>query len=481
MNISKAVGIFTAGIPIVGILIGGITFGINFKTDVQNIKEDVAQQAEVNAEVSEWFSSIPDTYDDSLVWSAIDNINIPDEYDDSYLDERVQNLALQVTELRTELDNLDIQNVESFDDTILRGRIAELEGSLQALSNIEVGTDGKVDISPLIVRTASLEGGLDGVKASLDTIREDIRSMKSDIKTNERAASSNTNTSRPYDDSDLRTRISAVERQVYSLPTTSSSGSTIQRVENPFDDSSLRSDISRLQTAVAVLEAAPNNAYDDSNLRNMIDDIQWELDNIDIPAPANNTTDVTWLEDLIYEVKQELSWRIDELEHAATSITGDDDTYAEKWMLEDLQYEVMTIQEQVWELQEIANNYTDNNNNYNNDGTTSSNTTTGRSWDGSWNEPYWIQVNHKDNSTNHSYTGDYWMDGYWNGEAVWTNWNCGIPPWDICHIYKYNHTSWVLQPSEPGNEWLANSYNDNGEWPWEGNWDGDVISVQNMD
>ena len=42
MNISKTIGFVTAGIPIVGILIGGITFGINFKTDVENLKEDVA-------------------------------------------------------------------------------------------------------------------------------------------------------------------------------------------------------------------------------------------------------------------------------------------------------------------------------------------------------------------------------------------------------------------------------------------------------
>ena len=83
MNISKTIGFVTAGIPIVGILIGGITFGINFKTDVENLKEDVAYQAEVNEEVSEWFSSIPDAYDDTLIWNAVDNIYIPDEYDDS--------------------------------------------------------------------------------------------------------------------------------------------------------------------------------------------------------------------------------------------------------------------------------------------------------------------------------------------------------------------------------------------------------------
>ena len=156
--------------------------------------------------------------------------------------------------------------------------------------------------------------------------------------------------------------------------------------------------------------------------------------------------------------------------------------YAEKWLFEDLQMEVMNIQEQVWELQELAYEYENSqNNNTTSNNTTSGFPTEGRSWDGSWNEHYWIRVEHKDNSTNHSYTGDYWLDGYWNGEAVWTNWMCGIPPWDICHIYKYNHTSWVLQPSEPGNEWLANAYNDNGQWPWEGSWSGDVNSVQKMD
>ena len=58
MSISKAVGVVTAGIPIVGILIGGITFGINFKTDVTNIKEDVAHQQTVNADMEERFSEI---------------------------------------------------------------------------------------------------------------------------------------------------------------------------------------------------------------------------------------------------------------------------------------------------------------------------------------------------------------------------------------------------------------------------------------
>ena len=485
MNASKIVGLVVTAIPIGGILIGGLTFGLNFKTDVQNIKTDVANQQQINADVEEWFSSLPGAYDDSMLWlqadtinERIDNIHIPDGYDDSYLDERIQSLALQVIELRTELDNIEIQDMDSFDDAELRGRIAELEGSLQAISNIEVNTDGAVDVTPLIVSIASLEG-------TLDTVRTDIRTMKSDIKDVERTANSAKSTAdsaksssggsrtveNNYDDSDLRSRVSAVERQVNSIPTTSSSGSTIQRVENPFDDSALRADIARLQTAVAVLEAAPDNSYNDSNIRDMIDDIQWELNNLDIPT-TSATVDVGWLEDLMYDIKNELSMRIDELEWAADTTTTSDDMYAEKWMFADLQMEVMYIQEQVWELQTLI---TTANNNNTTSSSTSSSSMSGRGWDGSWTEPYWLFVNHNEPS----YTGDYYMDGYWDGYAVWINWECDSPgsQFEYCYIFKYNHASWVIQPLEPSNEWLANAYTD-GEWPWSGTWNGAVNSVE---
>ena len=467
MNISKSVGLVTTAIPIVGILIGGITFGINFKTDVETIKEDIANQKVIN-------ETIPDPYNDELLRLSIDNIEIPDSYDDSNLSRRIQTLEIDLAELKVLLESIDVG--EQFDDSALRGRLAELEGSLQAVSNIEVDDNGEIDITPLIVRIASLEG-------SMETVRTDIRNMKTDIKDNARAASSasNSNSSRTverYDDSDLRSRISAVERQVNAIPTTTSSGATIQRVENPFDDSSLRSDISALQTAVAVLQAMPSSSYDDSELQDRIDDIQWELENMDIQVVANDTTDTAWLETLIFDIKNELTWRIDELEWASADTTTSDDMYAERWLVEDLQYEVMFIQEQVWELQNIiANSSTNSNNTTTPTPTPSNNTTSGRTWEGSWTEPYAIHLNHKDGNGNHTYTGDFWLDGYWNGEPVWTKWGCGVPPWDICYIYKYNYTSWVLQPSEPGEEWLANAYNDNGEWPWEGTWSGDVNFV----
>ena len=310
--------------------------------------------------------------------------------------------------------------------------------------------------------------------------------MKADIKTNERtasAASNNSGSSRTvenrYDDSDLRSRVSAVERQVNAIPTTTSSsgGTTIQRVENPFDDASLRSDISALQTAVAVLQATPPNSYDDSYIQDRIDDIQWQLDTMDIQVVASDNNDTGWLEDLIYQIKEELTWRIDELEWASDTTTTSDDMYAQQWMVEDLQYEVMYIQEQVWELQELANEYQNSTNNGNNSSTTANSTSTmtaGRSWDGSWDEPYWLYVDHNESS----YTGDYYMDGYWDGEPVWINWECGIAntQFEWCYIFKYNYVSWVIQPLAPSNEWLANAYTDL-EFPWSGTWNGGVNSV----
>ena len=478
MNITKVIGIGTAIIPIAGILIGGITFGINFKTDVINIKEDVAHQAEVNAEVADWFNSIPSAYDDALLWSAVDNIEdavdtiyIPEAYNDSSLNNRIQKLALDLAAL-----NAEVGNIEVGDTSDLQAQVAELSGQLSAMANIDMTSDGSVDLGPLVVRIATAEGTLATLRSSIDSIKGDIRTVKSDVTSLER--SSGSGNSVRYDDSDLRSRISTVERQVNSLPTTapSSGGTTVQRVENPFDDASLRSDIAALKTAIAVLQATPGQSYDDSDLWDRIDDIQWELEHMEIPTVSNDTTDTTWLEELIHNVKEELGWRLDELEWAATDTGSDDDRYAEQWMVEDLQMEVMHIQEQVWELQTLVNDSNDTIISGNT--TSSSNTMVGRNWDGNWSEPQHIYVEHGDGSSNHSYSGDYWMDGYYDTYPVWVNWECGTGQWQYCYIYKYNHTSWVLQPVEPTDQWQANSYNDNGAWPWEGSWAGDVQSVE---
>ena len=503
MSISRAVGFVTAGIPIVGILIGGITFGINFKTDVQNIKEDVSNQQVVNEDMEARFNEINVTpYDDYLLWlqtdtliERIDDIWIPDEFDDSAINTRIQQLALDITSLQVEVDGIEVG-----DTSDLQAQVAELAGQLSAMATIDMTSDdGSVDLGPLVVRIATAEGTLSTLRSSIDSIKGDIRTIKSDITSVERTANtakstadsakSNSGGSRTvendYDDSNLRGRISDLERQVNALPTTSSSGgTTIQRVENDFNDASLRADISTLQTAVAVLQATGATTYDDSNLRDMIDDIQWDLNNLDIPT-STGTVDVSWLEDLMYDIKNELSMRIDQLEWASDTTTTTDDMYAEKWLFEDLQYEVMYIQEQVWELQTLVNDSQSSSttSSSSSNSSTSSSTTSmvGRNWNGNWSEPQHIYVSHVDSNGNHTYSGDYWMDGYYDTYPVWTNWECGTGQWQYCYIYKYNHTSWVLQPVEPTDQWQANSYNDNGVWPWEGSWAGDVEYVELKD
>ena len=476
MNIPKLIGVATAAIPIGGLLIGGITFGLTFKTDVQNIKDDVKNQQQVNADVQEWFSSLPGEYDDTQLWVEINkksveinNLNIPEAYNDSSLTTRLQKLALDLASLSAEVDNIEVG-----DTSELTAQVAELSGQLKAMSNIDLTSDdGSVDLGPLVVRIATAEGSMDSIKTSITTLKSDIRTVKTDITGLERA--SNSTSSPRYDDSNLRSRISTVERQVNSLPTTSSSGSTVQRVENPFNDDSLRSDISALQTAIAVLQASPGQSYDDSDLRDRIDDIQYELENIDIPTVSNNATDTEWLEELIHNVKDELSWRIDELEWASDTTTTSDDMYAEKWRLEDLQYEVMYIQEQVWELQTLVND--------SNDTIIGSNTTTSTSVEGGANANPHLYIHHNQDS----YTGDYWLNEEYNGHPLWINWECGNPgsQFEYCYIYRHpvGFTSsgwvWVIQPIPPSDEWSANAYTD-GRWPWKKEWSGDVNSVEVM-
>jgi chromosome segregation ATPase len=380
------------------------------------------------------------------------NVQIPDAYDDSYLDERVQTLALQVTELRTKLNSLNIQDMEGFDDSQVRSRLAELEGQLNALASMDMtSADGSIDIGPLVVRIATSEGTISTLQSSITSIKNDIRTVKSDVNSAERIANSAKSTAdsvrsssggsrtieNNYDDSTLRNRISTLERQVNSLPTTSG-GTTVQRVENSFDASSIRTDIATLQTAVALLQATPNTSYNDSSLRNTIDDIQWKLNNLDIPTDTG-TTDVSWLEEMIWDVKDELSMRIDALEWAAINGTDDDGIYAEKWLVEDLQYEVMYVQEQLIDLQNVVSSLGN---------TTSSNTTTSETADDF--HTTLLYVDHQENS----YTGDYWLNGEYNGHPLWVNWDCGTSggQFEYCYIFRYpvgfttSGWVWVIQP-----------------------------------
>ena len=69
-------------------LIGGITFGLNFKTDVQNIKEDVSNQQTINADIEERFNELDIApYDDTLLWLQADNIN--ERIDNIHIPDRI--------------------------------------------------------------------------------------------------------------------------------------------------------------------------------------------------------------------------------------------------------------------------------------------------------------------------------------------------------------------------------------------------------
>ena len=481
MNIKQTMGLVTGAIPVVGLLVGGITFGVNFKTDVENVKTDVQEQKKINTSLEERFAGIPDRYDDTSIWNAIDNLWIPDEYDDTFISDRIQQLDVDLVELRTRLDNFHV-DTDTYDDSDIRGRLAELDGSLNALANIDMDSNGDVDVSSLIVRIGSVEGSIQGLKNTLSSTQNQLSTLE---RTSSRPAQS-------YDDSSLKnsirnltTSISDIERRLNNVGSNNSSPSTT-RVENPYDDTSIRNDIRNLRSDIQALQRDRGTTYDDSSLRSSITSLQSDISTLQsqLNSISNQSTHDPRVDTLLSDlqgIKNNVESRIQDIEYALTSMNTDstsdhrfnefEDQLKEEfhWTMEQFYFEINDLRNQVYSLQEtvdfLGSNVTSNNTTSNNYSTTE--------------PPYWLKITHIDSNGNHTYTGDYYFDGYYDGQPMWVNWECGTPggQWEFCYIFKYNGVSWVLQPLPPSTEWLANSYTD-GQWPWSGAWSGDVQHVE---
>ena len=266
MNLPKTVGIITGAIPVVGLAIGGVVGGVNFKNSVDMLDMDMQRQQEQTSAIVEM---IPDEYDDREIWNRIDSLYIPDEYDDTYLSDRIQNLDVTIVEIRTMLDNMNL-DVESYDDSDIRGRIAEIEGSISAMSTIDMTSSGDVDIGPLVMRLASVEGAVDNIKSTLNNLKSDVRNAQG--------------SSSRYDDSGLRRLIEGVSSDLSSLERrmgTMASGGSV----TSYDDSSLRRAIQALENDVQTLQRDRGTTYDDSSVKASISALQ-----SDMRALENNLT-----------------------------------------------------------------------------------------------------------------------------------------------------------------------------------------------
>ena len=417
MNIKQTVGLVTGAIPIVGLLVGGITFGVNFKTDVENVKTEVANQKTVNTSMEERFAAIPLRYDDTNVWNAIDNLYIPEEYDDAFITDRLQELDVNLVELRTRLEGIDFGG-EEYDDSYIRSRIAELDGSLNALANIEMDSNGDVDISSLVMQIASVEGAVQGIKNTLGSIQSQINTVE---RSSSRPAQS-------YDDSSLRASIrtvtsdiSDIERRLNSVGSSSGSSSTT-RVENPYDDSSIRNDLRNLRSDIQALQRDRGTTYDDTSLKNSIRTLQNDISTLQgkITSISNQPIKDARVDSLVKDlqsIKNNVEGRIKDVEKALattqTDTTSDhrfnefEDMLREEfhWTMEQFYFEINDLRNQVYSLQETVD-FLGNN-------TTSSNNTTSNNYS-TTAPPYWLKVTHKESS----YTGDYYFDGYFDGHPM---------------------------------------------------------------
>ncbi len=469
MNIGKTVGIVTGAIPVVGLAIGGVVGGVNFKNTVDLLDVELQRQKEQTASIVEM---IPTEYDDRGIRNKIESLNIPDEYDDGYLTDRIQELDVTIAEIRTILDNMNL-DVEGYDDSDLRGRIAEIEGSISAMSNIDMTSSGDIDIGPLVMRLSSVEGAVDNIKSTLNNLKSDVRNAQG--------------SSTRYDDSGLRRLIDGVSSDLSNLERrmgTMASGGTVAS----YDDSSLRRAIQALESDVQTLQRAGSTTYDDSSVKKSIselkDDIKSLEKNLNSASTGSSDPRVDTLLKDVYQIKEDIGYRIADLEdmvyHSMNTTSGekqDDMIYAMQdelqWTLEQFYFEIEDIRMQLWDLQETVNFLASN-------PTTSSGNSGASSGYGTGMEPYVLYLEHAESS----YTGEYFLDGYHNGFPMWVNWDCGTPgsQFEFCYIFKFpvaftaSGWVWVVQPIPPSTAWSANAYVDS-EWPWQGTWDGAVNKV----
>ena len=483
MSVSKTIGIVTGAIPVMGLLIGGVTYGVTFKTTVEDLEEKTAHQETINKSLQERYASIPQAYDDTDIWTALDDVWVPDEYDDSHITDRIQQLDIDLVELRTIITNFDLG--ESYDDSDLRRRLVELEGAINSLANVEMNSNGDVDIRSVIVQVSSMEGTLQGIRSTLTTLdnkitstKSDMRTLQNQVSTLERSKSGGSTPVQRYDDTsvksdirDLSSSIRTLQSQMSSI--SSSAGSTSSRtVENPYDDSSIRNDIRQLQNDLKSLQRN-STPYDDSSLRIDINTQQNEISMLNERLHSLSSQDtydprIDNLLNDVYNIKDDLSNRLSHLEQMINSfdISSGLHEFQEQlyeqmsYTLEDIYFQIEDNRTQIHKLYNILNdidNTTIDNNSNNN------------------TEVYMLEVKHKETS----YTGTYYLDHYYNSKPVWVNYECDKPgsKFERCYIFEYKPEMWVIQPLAPSTEWLANAYI-YAKWPWEGTWDGDVKRVK---
>ena len=446
MSVSKTIGIVTGAIPVMGLLVGGVTYGVPFKTTVEELEQKTAQQETINKSLQERYAAIAPEYDDTDIWNALDDVWVPDEYDDSHLSDRIQQLDINLVELRTIIDSFDLG--ENYDDSNLRRRLVELEGAINSLANVEMNSNGDVDIRSVIVQVSSMEGTLQGIRSTLTSLDNKITSTKSDVRTVqnqvnslERSKSGGSTSVQKYDDTsvksdirDLSSNIRTLQSQMSSI--SSSAGSTSSRtVENPYDDSNIRSDIRQLQNDLNSLQRN-NTPYDDSSVRISISTLQNELNVFHeklsiISNQEFNDARVDNLIEDIYSIKEDIISRLSHLEMIVNSLDTssgihelEEQIYEQmSYTLEDIYFQIEDNRQQIYQLYTVINDL---------DTSIYNNTTEGNS-----TEVQILEVRHKETS----YTGTYYLDHYYNSKPVWVNYECDKPgsKFERCYIFEYKH------------------------------------------
>jgi len=367
-------------------------------------------------------------------------------YDDSVISRKIATLEGSISSLQTTVRNLPRGGGTSYDDSILRRQIGTLQSSVSSLESS--------------VRTLRSSSG--GTSYDDSSIRGSIRTLTSGLSSLESTVRNLPSGGTAYNDASIRASVSSLQStlaqlqgQVSSIPTSTDYSSDIATLFTKING--IDSDLNSLSNEINNTAGSGTNEIGDiyiqiQEMKSKLEELSWTLDN---NATSGSTTDITYLEGEVAQLKQEM-----------------------EWLNEGLGSTFDYLFEQLIELQDtvnfLASNPPDNSTGGNNSGTSGSNTS---------GTPEKLYLSHSTNSN--QYNGTYYLSGEYNGFPMWKCEECGATSGQFATTYLFRYPVgftnsgwvWAVQPIPPSTDWSANSYLD-AEWPWEStNWSGDVQSV----
>ena len=225
------------------------------------------------------------------------------KYDDTVISRKIATLEGSMSSLQTTVRNLPRSGGTSYDDSTLRRQIGTLQSGVSSLES----------------SIRSLRSSSGGTSYDDSSIRSSIQTVSSSLSSLERTVNNLPSGGTSYNDAPIQSAVSSVQStlaqlqgqisslssQVSSIPTGTNYSSDIATLYTKINglDSDLNGLSNEINNAVG---SGTNDIYDQmQDLQMKLDELSWAVDS---NATGGNTTDLSYIEGEIAQIKQELEW-----------------------------------------------------------------------------------------------------------------------------------------------------------------------------